>query len=551
MKRRFFTSPYLYIILLVAAGYAFLRPLVSSSSPPSAPATIAALYYPTVLQCKIDPAKILRPVPTGLFGTNLEWFNYANGVSRADGTFDPAWPTLLKTQGVTNIRFPGGTLSDFYHWRDGIGPVKDRPVREHPTDPGSSPNVMGTPEFLRFASAANARPLITVNVGTGTPDEAAAWVAYANKPDNAERIADGVPASARVDLWEVGNEVYLAGNPTDKQKITVAPADYADRFLVYADAMRKVDPTIKLMAIGTANSTTVSLPYPDWSDVVLGKAAGAMDYYAVHNAYFPLIFGLSNLSTKTVYQSLWAAPEEVGRSLTQLDQLITRYEQTRRVEIAVTEWGALFSFNKAWVDHVKTQGSAVYLARLMQVFLNQPRVTQAQYFKFTDASFMGWVGYDRKPKVPYYVIQLFTQHFGTRLVPATLASPNFSVGALGAMAAQSGVPEVTAVASLDATGRKLFVNLVNRSWATTHRVRFDTGSFPAATTARTWTLSSPGVTDHNGPDIPPDVPKSLYTEPTVSPYAKLPITLQQKSVDLRQPIYVSPYSIVTVEIDSR
>lgn len=151
----------------------------------------------TTLTCKVDPTARLRPVPRGLFGTNLEWFNCANSISDADGRVDPAWATLLREQGVDNIRFPGGTLSDFYFWRDGIGPVKKRPERDHPTDEGHSPNVMGTPEFLRFVAAAGARPLITVNAGTSTPDDAAAWVAYANQPDHPERRADGVPAGLR------------------------------------------------------------------------------------------------------------------------------------------------------------------------------------------------------------------------------------------------------------------------------------------------------------------------------------------------------------------
>ena len=180
MKRHIHTYSFVYVTILAALAFIFLRPRILSGDSTTTPTLTAALYYPTVLQCKIDPSKVLRAVPPGLFGTNLEWFNYADGISRADGTFDPAWPALLQAQGVTNIRFPGGTLSDYYHWRDGIGPVQDRPVIDHPTDSGRSPNVMGTPEFLRFAAAANARPLITVNAGTGTADEAAAWVAYAN-----------------------------------------------------------------------------------------------------------------------------------------------------------------------------------------------------------------------------------------------------------------------------------------------------------------------------------------------------------------------------------
>lgn len=503
------------------------------------------------LICHIDPTRVGRDIQRTLFGTNLEWFNNADGIARPDGTVDPEWIKLARDEGISNVRFPGGTLSDYYHWRDGIGPVDQRPVRDHPTDRGRSPNVFGTPELLRFCAAIHAMPLITVNAGTGTAKEAADWVAYCNEPSNPERAADGLPSPAHVILWEVGNELYLPGNPTDKMKITIPPEEYADRFLKFADAMRKVDPTIKLIAIGTANSTIINLPYPNWTETLLEKAASQIDLIAVHNAYFPMIFGRKGLSAKEVYQGLWASPEAVDRSLSQLDDLITKYGNGRQIGIAVTEWGALFSNAPHWIDHEKTMGSAVYLARLMQVFINHPRVVLTDYFKFTDRTPIGWVGYDQKPKVPYYVIQMFARHFGTRQVAATVESPTFSVGQIGVAPAESDVAEVTVVAALDASGRKLFVNLVNRSWQTIHQVRLDTGSFKAADTATVWELSSPGLTDHNGRDLPDEVPAKMYEEPPVNGSAATTIKLEQKTVKLESPVILQPYSIVTLELDAQ
>ncbi|MGA3007065.1 MAG: alpha-L-arabinofuranosidase C-terminal domain-containing protein [Opitutaceae bacterium] len=501
--------------------------------------------------CHVDPTRELRRIPRALFGTNLEWFNNADGLAGPDGSVDPAWLTLARDEGIDNVRFPGGTLSDFYHWRDGIGPVENRPVREHPTDPGQSPNLFGTPEFIRFCQAIDAQPLITVNAGTGTAAEAADWVAYCNQPSNAERAADGLPDPVNVKLWEVGNELYLPGNPTDKKKITVPPDVYADRFLEFAAAMRKADPTIKLMAIGTANSSAIELPYPDWTETLLKKAAPAMDYIAVHNAYYPMIFGKTGLAAKDVYQSLWAAPEAVNRSLSALDALLTKYESGRHIGIAVTEWGAMFSFDRQWIDQVKTMGTAVYLARLMQVFIGQPRVEVANYFKFTDRFAMGWVGYDQKPKVPYYVIQLFARHFGRRLVETTVESPTFSIGPVGVATAEQDVPDVTAVAALDDSGHKLFINLINRSWQTIHSVQLDTGRFKAADAATAWELTAPGVTDHNGRDMPAEIPPSLYDEPPLNRAAKAVVQLEEKTVTLKSAIVLQPYSILTLELNAQ
>jgi alpha-N-arabinofuranosidase len=501
--------------------------------------------------CRVDTTKILREIPRALYGTNLEWFQRADGIAGADGEAGPSWSALARDEGIAAIRFPGGTLSDFYHWRDGIGPASRRPTTEHPTDRGRSPNVFGTPEFLRFCRAAGASPLITVNAGTGDAAEAAGWVAYCNRPGDPERAADGLPAPARVELWEVGNELYLPGNPSDKKIITISPDDYAARFLEFAAAMRKVDPAIKLIAIGTANSYAVKLPYPDWTEILLKKAAPQIDYVAVHDAYYPNVLLPEGAGAKEVFQSLWAAPEAVDRSLRALDALISKYEGGRRIGIAVTEWGALFPLEPRWIDHVKTMGASVYLGRLMQVFLREPRVAAADYFKFTDRDFMGWVGYDGRPKVPYYVLQLFARHFGSRLVDAAVDGPTYDVAALGAAHAESRVPELTAVAALDDSGRKLFVNVVNRSWSTIHQLRFDTGAFAARDAATVWALSSPGLTDHNGRDMPEEIPRRYYVEPALHPAAKPVIRIERRTVRLGAPLMIPPYSILTVEIDAR
>ncbi|HEY4988526.1 MAG TPA: alpha-L-arabinofuranosidase C-terminal domain-containing protein [Opitutaceae bacterium] len=532
--------PFISIVLIGTA------PCVCDAAPSSLPNNhqLAA----NVMVCHVDPTTALGPVQRGVFGTNLEWFNWADSLSDDGGNVVPGWIPLAKAQGITSVRFPGGTLSDFYHWKDGIGPEGSRPIRAHPTDPGQSPNVFGTPELLKFCAAIGATPLITVNAGTGTAAEAAGWVAYCNQSNNAQRVADGIAAPANVSLWEVGNELYLPGNPTDQQIITVTPTVYATRFLAYAAAMRAVDPTIKLIAIGTANSSNVSLPYPTWSATVLSMAAPQMDYFAVHNAYFPMTFGQTGIPVKDLFQSLWAAPEAVNDSLTALSALIAKYEGTRHIGIAVTEWGALFSADPAEIDDVKTLGSAVYLARVMQVFLGQPRVGLANYFKLTDQTFMGWVGFNQKPKIPYYVIQLFAQHFGSSLVSARIDSPTYQAKAIGSIAARSQVPELTVVASVDATGKKLYVNIVNRSWNTIHQVQLDTGAFRASASAIGWVISSPGLTDNNGVDLPSNVSASAYQEPVVSPDIRRPIAIGQTSLDVTKSIVIQPYSILTVEL---
>lgn len=508
--------------------------------------------YGQPLECRIDASRALGAVDRRIFGTNLEWFNDAGGLANP-----AAYPHLLdlaREQGISVFRFPGGTLADYYDWRDGTGPADLRPERRHPTDSGKSRNRFGSPELFRLLQQTGAQALITVNAGTGTPQLAADWVAYANQPGNAKRKADGFPDPAGVRLWEVGNELYLPGNPGER-KITVTPEEYAQRYLRFAEAMRAVDPSITLLAIGVAPSRSgPDTQYPDWTEKLLQRAAGQIDLIAVHNAYFPFLYGVRHPAVSAVYPALWAAPEAVDRSLSRLESLIGRYEGSRHIGIAITEWGALFSLpvpilgDEEWVDHVKTQGTGVYVGRLLQVFMSHPRVQIANYFKFTDASFMGWVNYLGQPKVPYWVFELYARNTGDHRVQATVEGPTYDVPALGVMLPEQKVPEVTVVATRDSAGGRLYINFVNRSSRNRHAIHLEVQGFNGADHGEILSVSAGEPTAHEGRDIPPGWPYDKDDEP----YSTAPadsIRPRHQAWSRGEPVTLPPFSVATVVID--
>ncbi len=85
----------------------------------------------------------------------------------------------LKELKVPMVRWPGGCFADEYHWRDGIGPRAQRPVRIN-TNWGGVPenNAFGTHEFFEFTEMIGADAYVNANVGTGSPQEAAQWLEY-------------------------------------------------------------------------------------------------------------------------------------------------------------------------------------------------------------------------------------------------------------------------------------------------------------------------------------------------------------------------------------
>jgi alpha-N-arabinofuranosidase len=124
----------------------------------------------------------------------------------------------LKAIKVPVVRWPGGCFADEYHWHDGIGPASKR-VKNVNTVWGNSvePNTFGTDEFMDFANQIGSEAYVSVNVGSGTVQEANDWVAYmtAAAPASAaiERAANGHPTPYKVKYLGLGNESWGCGGP--------------------------------------------------------------------------------------------------------------------------------------------------------------------------------------------------------------------------------------------------------------------------------------------------------------------------------------------------
>jgi alpha-N-arabinofuranosidase len=229
----------------------------------------------------------IGPVDPRLFGGFLEHI----GRAVYEGVYDPqskfadengfrkdVLSSLEKLQ-FTAMRYPGGNFASGYHWLDGVGPRASRPINQELASLSIEPNQFGTDEFIRLTRLMNWTPMITVNLGTGTPEEAGNWVEYCNSPSGTRfadmRAKNGAPEPYGIKLWCLGNEM------DGHWQIGHVPADqYAIRARQAAKMMKYTDPSIELVVCG---SSEIGLPtYIQWDRTVLEFIGEEVDYISLH-----------------------------------------------------------------------------------------------------------------------------------------------------------------------------------------------------------------------------------------------------------------------------
>lgn len=190
---------------------------------------------------------------------------------------DPDVIKLLSDADLPMLRWPGGNFASGYHWRDGVGPLADRPTRPNPAWGGLEYNLFGTNEFLAVCEEVGCDPVICVNAGDGTPQEAARWVEYCNGDPveskmGALRAEHGHPEPYNVRHWEIGNELY-----GHWQVQWTTPDGYVDRFDQFRSEMVAADPSIEILACGNRRAYD-----GDWNKTVIQETARSADYLTDH-----------------------------------------------------------------------------------------------------------------------------------------------------------------------------------------------------------------------------------------------------------------------------
>ena len=241
---------------------------------------------------------------------------------------DPDVIRWLKESRLPILRWPGGNYVSAYHWQDGVGPAERRPTRPNYGWGGVEPNLFGTDEFIAFCRAVGCEPMICVNAGNGTPEEAARWIQYCNgsarTPMGKLRAANGHPKPFGVRYWEVGNELWGRW----QVHWTTAPG-YVDRYRQFAGAMQAADPAIQLYACGAPVFWGKS-----WNDTLIAGASPLLTATTDH----PLIGGDVSPDTDPldVYRDFMGVPQVLEQKWKALGADMDR-AGIRHPRLAVTE----------------------------------------------------------------------------------------------------------------------------------------------------------------------------------------------------------------------
>ena len=189
---------------------------------------------------------------------------------------------LVKDLRVKLIRYPGGNFLSGSNWKDAIGPRDKRPTRLDRAWHTIESNEIGIDEFYDWTQKTGTEILGAVNMGTGTPQDAADLIEYTNFEKGTYwsdlRRANGHEKPYNIKTWCIGNEM------DGPWQICHLDADeYGKKALETIKLLKWTDDSIKCVVCGSASSDMPT--YPSWDRTVLEHTYDYADYISIHR-YF-------------------------------------------------------------------------------------------------------------------------------------------------------------------------------------------------------------------------------------------------------------------------
>ena len=232
----------------------------------------------------------------------------------------------LSAAGTGLIRYPGGSYADRYLWQPNTYQGTADPV-----------------DFAQYSSQVDAitggQKFVTVNYGSDTPADAAAWV------------TQSATSGEGVSLWEIGNEEYGSWE-TDNHTNPHTAASYASNGLAYMQAMKAANPNAQIcydygMDGNLAPGSGVT-DYQDWNSTDPAGRRADINCADVH--WYP-INGTPSESVQSIMElidNIPPAAAEVKSALSSYDPSAYFVVGETNMSQTANEWneepvGALFA----------------------------------------------------------------------------------------------------------------------------------------------------------------------------------------------------------------
>jgi alpha-L-arabinofuranosidase len=457
----------MFRLLPVSLFAVFIAATLLTTCVPNARAQAIAL--------SIDASKVGPKIDRNIFGQFAEHLGH--------GIYDGIWVgpdssipntrgmrndvvEALKALHVPNVRWPGGCFADEYHWRKGIG--TQRAVTLNPNWGGViEPNSFGTSEFLDFIDQIGSEAYVSVNVGSGTPQEASEWLEYmtAAQPTTLakERAANGHPAPYKIGFLGIGNESWDCGG-------NMSPEYYLSQMKIYSRFVRNFNPAqqdkqqMLKIAVGpggdeprwTEWTETIMKAYEKhtWSWDTNGLSMHSYTVVKWPPSYASVGFG------ENEYAQILKSTLEMDNLINKHSAIMDKYDPQKKVALVVDEWGAWYAplpgSNPGFLVQQNSLRDAILAALNLDIFARHAdRVRMANIAQMINV-LQAMILTDKEKIVltpTYYLFKMYVPFQDATFIPITFDAGSYVHGDIT-------LPRVDAIAAKDRSG-KLWVAVTN------------------------------------------------------------------------------------------
>jgi alpha-L-arabinofuranosidase len=425
----------------------------------------------------VDPSKTGAKIDRNIFGQFAEhlghgiyegiWVGPDSSIPNNRGIRNDV-VGALKAIKVPNVRWPGGCFADEYHWRNGIGPADKRNVTLNPNWGGViEPNSFGTNEFMDFADQIGADAYISVNIGSGTPHEAADWLEYMTTAQpttlEKERAANGHPAPYKVAMLGLGNESWDCGG-------NMTPDYYLSQMKIYSRFVRNFNPAqqdkdqMLKIAVGPGGDGP---RWTEWTEAIMKayqQHTWSWDINGISmHSYTVVKWPPSYASTgfgETEYAQILKSTLEMDGLIATHSAIMDKYDPQKKVALIVDEWGAwlapLPGSNPGFLAQQNSLRDAILAALNLNIFARHAdRVRGANIAQMINV-LQAMILTDKEKMVltpTYYIYKMYVPFQDAAFLPVTFDAGTYTHGDVT-------LPRVDAIAAKDKDG-KLWLELTN------------------------------------------------------------------------------------------